>query len=120
MSAFRPSLPPRPSVFSSSSLATHYHHSVPTFPRPLFSCTYKSLRPPARFEGPLFSYTYKSIFPQPFPLHNDTKRPGVTHRSAPPRPRHPVFQCVLRQTPCFQQITDSLSLFALFFARLPF
>jgi len=75
---FRPAFSPQPRVFSRSSLLPATHDPLPTFPRPLFSWSYKSLVPPARFRGPLFSYPYKSLFPQALCIHIYTKRPGVT------------------------------------------
>ena len=81
---------PFPPSFNSNSVCIHTrylllttHHPLPTSPRPLFSCTYKSLYQPDRFAGPLFPHTYKSLFPEPLSFHIYTKPPGVT----PPGPR---------------------------------
>src|SRR6266849_2536929 len=76
VSPFRSSSSPQPHVYPRSLFRLTSHHPLPTSRPPFFSCTYKSLRPPARFRGPLLSYTYKTIFLQILSIHIHTKPPG--------------------------------------------
>ncbi len=68
--------PERPSGVEGSQSAHSRHSPLATFPRPLFSCSYKSLVTASRFTSFLFSRTYKTLFPQLLSFHIHAKPPG--------------------------------------------